>query len=242
MRILFIARALAAVAASAVVMLSFPLMSLGADTTSPAVLTAAPAAGATLSNWSQIVVTFSEPVANVNAFDLLVNGTPAVGLTNSGNSYFFTASQPSPGGVAVRFDSNGGISDQAGNLLDTSAPANRWSYTLLDLTPPAVLSITPMPGATVSRLEAVEVLFNEAVIGVDAGDLLINGVPATTVSGSGAGPYHFDFLAPALGVVQLSWAAGHGITDLATVPNACAGGAWSNTLVSSAALGRVIIN
>ena len=48
------------------------------DRTPPVVAAKSPAAGATLTNLTAITVTFSEPVAGVNASDLLVNGTPGV--------------------------------------------------------------------------------------------------------------------------------------------------------------------
>jgi hypothetical protein len=65
---------------------------------------------------------------------------------------------------------------------------------------------------------------------VEAGDLLLHNVPAQQVSGDGAGPYTFVFNEPATGLVQVAWAAGHGIEDLAAVPNAFAGGAWTYVL------------
>ena len=235
-------RTLVAATLHAVVAWAVPGTVFGADTTPPSVLSVTPAAGATLSNWGQIVVTFTEPVVGVDAFDLLINSIPATSVSNVGNAYYFTASQPAPGGVGVRFDNASGIGDLAGNLLDEAAAGQSWSYTLLDLTPPVPALIAPAPGAVVSRLEAVDVLFSEAVSGVDATDLLVNGLAATSVTGAGSGPYHFQFPAAGLGVAQLNWAAGHGIADLASVPNAFAGGAWSNTVVSAAALGSVLIN
>ena len=235
-------RAFAAAVLYALMTWAIPVGVLGADTTPPTVLSVSPAAGVTLSNWGPIMVTFSEPVIGVDGFDLLVNSLPANSVSNVGNTYYFVASQPAPGTVAVRFDNASGIADLAGNLFNESSAGAAWSFTLLDLTPPVATLITPAPGAVVSRLEAVDVVFSEAVAGVDAGDLLVNGTAATSVTGVGAGPYHFQFTPPPQGVVQFSWAAGHGITDLAPVPNAFAGGSWTNTLVTPAALGSVIIN
>jgi hypothetical protein len=42
-----------------------------------------------------------------------------------------------------------------------------------------------------------------------------------------AGPYLFEFPPAPAGTVELRWAAGHGIMDLANPPNAFAGGFWS---------------
>ena len=55
-------------------------------------------------------------------------------------------------------------------------------------------------------------MFSERVQNVDAGDLLINGIPATGVSGAGSN-YVFTFPQPAYGQVEISFAGTHGITD-----------------------------
>jgi hypothetical protein len=46
----------------------------------------------------------------------------------------------------------------------------------------------------------------------------------------------------AAGTVQFSWAGGHGIADLAAVPNAFAGGNWTNTLDLAFGLPTIRIN
>lgn len=210
------------------------------DVTAPWVAAASPAPGATVSTWSQVQVTFNEPVAGVEAAALLVNGAPATAVTNSGDAYFFTAPTPLPGLVAVTFDPGRAITDLSGNLFNPDQDSNRWTFTFVDAAPPLVVVITPAPGATVTRIDAVEVQFNEAVSGVAAADLLINGSPATNVTGAGSGPYRFSFPPPELGLAQFAWAEGHGITDLNA--NAFAGGSWTNTIVSPDALSNVIIN
>lgn len=86
----------------------------------------------------------------------------------------------------------------------------------------------PAPGATVRNLYNVEVDFNESVTHVVAADLLINGSPATNLIAYSASQYVFEFSAPPTGTVQLAWAAGQGITDLAGNP--FTGGAWAYTL------------
>jgi hypothetical protein len=79
---------------------------------------------------------------------------------------------------------------------------------------------------------------------VDTNDLLINDRRALSVSGSGVGPYTFNFLPPSNGVVQVRWIAGHGIADLATpIPNPFGGGEWTYTLDPNATFaGKVVIN
>jgi hypothetical protein len=99
-----------------------------------------------------------------------------------------------------------------------------------DLRPPAAALIVPAAGLTVRRLPLLEVTFSEAVAGVGAGDLLVNGRPAESVEGTGAGPYRFHLAPTPPGPVEASWAPGHGITDLAAEPNPFPGGSWSYTL------------
>ena len=86
-------------------------------------------------------------------------------------------------------------------------------------------TVFPTPSLTVQRLTHLNVSFDVAVSGVDAGDLLINGSSATNLSGSGAGPYQFTFPQPPTGTVSVAWAGGHGIADLSA--NAFTGGSWS---------------
>lgn len=99
-----------------------------------------------------------------------------------------------------------------------------------DTTPPAMAAVLPPDGAIVRALTSVEVDFSEDVAGVDAADLLINGVPATSVSAFNASQYLFSFPQPATGAIQVAWRTGHGITDLAGTPNAFQGGTWNYTL------------
>src|SRR5262249_44108722 len=89
---------------------------------------------------------------------------------------------------------------------------------------------------TVLSLTSISVVFSENVAGVNASDLLINNNPATSLSGA-ANVYTFSFTQPPTGVVQVAWAAGHGITDLAAPPNAFAGGNWLYTLDPNAVVG-----
>lgn len=111
-----------------------------------------------------------------------------------------------------------------------------------DLTPPTAAVISPAPGTTVRGLRQIEVTFSEEVSGVGAADLLVRGVGAASVSGSGTGPYRFSFPEPPPGVVPVAWASGHGIVDLADAPNPFGGGTWSYVLDPDAPLGHVVIN
>jgi len=99
-----------------------------------------------------------------------------------------------------------------------------------DTIPPVVSLLSPNSGITVLSLEEIEVIFSEEVQGVNASDLRVNNQPTTAVIHEGPGQYRFTFTQPATGVVQVAWAPGHGITDLAPMPNAFAGGSWSYIL------------
>jgi hypothetical protein len=101
-----------------------------------------------------------------------------------------------------------------------------------DTNKPVLTSISPPPG-TYSNLTSVSVTFSKYVNGVGANDLLVNGVGADTVIGSGSN-YTFYFPQPAYGTVNLTWLPAHGISDLASPPNAfdatAPGATWSYTL------------
>ena len=215
---------------------------LALDTNPPVVLSVSPPADATVSTLTQLAVTFSEPVMGVQPDDFLLDDVPGLAITNAGNTYTFTVAQPAQGPASARFDPAHAITDLAGNRLDESAPANNWSYTVLDTTPPTVAGVTPAPGATVTRLSAVQVYFSEPVAGVDATDLLVNGTGAATVTGSGLGPYVFFFPQPPLGPVSFSWTSAHGIHDLSPQANLFAGGGWTNALVDAGTAGHARLN
>ena len=111
-----------------------------------------------------------------------------------------------------------------------------------DLSPPSVDMVVPSPGVTVRRLASIQVTFDEEVTGVDATDLLIDGLPTTSVSGSARGPYMFSFPQPAVGSVPVRWSGAHGITDQASPPNPFSGGSWVYDLDPDAPPGNLVIN
>src|SRR6185503_16792362 len=83
------------------------------------------------------------------------------------------------------------------------------------------------------------VAFSEPVSGVSAADLLVNGVGTTMVLPVSSSVYTFSFPQPAYGAVQITWAAGHGITDQALPPNPFngtgPGATWQYNLVDNTA-------
>ena len=217
------------------------------DLRPPLVSTQTPPAGAALTNLTEIQVTFSEPVSGVTAGDLLVNGFPAASVTGDGVDYTFQFVQPNTPVVQITWAPLHGIADLAAvpNPFDAAAPGSSWQYDLIDVIAPTVMDVFPPAGAMVRTLTDVHVTFSEDVNGIDAGDLLMNGVPARQVNGSLRGPYEFEFRQPANGPVTLQWAASHGIHDFASPSNRFAGLAsagWTYTLDTNLPQARVVIN
>jgi len=95
---------------------------------------------------------------------------------------------------------------------------------------PIIERILPATGGVVSAFASVEVLFSRPVQGVDAGDLLVNGRPATQVTEFSPGQYLFSFSPLPAGPVTLAFRDGHGITDLALPPHPFTGGSWNLTV------------
>jgi hypothetical protein len=216
-----------------------------ADLTPPIIAAVSPAPGAEVTNLTQVAVTFSEAVANVNASDLLINGIAATGMSGSGSNYTFTFAQPNTASIVFTWAALHGITDLATlpNAFDGTAAAARWQYRTMDNVAPVIATIYPPAGSTVRELSEIRVTFSEPIQGIDSGDLLVNGLPANSVNGSGAGPYIFYFAAPATGAVQIAWASGHGIGDLAIPANPFAGQSFVYTYDPNATFaGMVIIN
>jgi len=218
-------------ATSAVVRLTvFP------NTTPPTIVTQVPPRGATLTNFSFLLVTFSERVQNVDAGDLLINGISAASVSGSGSNYLFAFPQPPEGQVRIAWANGHGITDfgYPSNLpFNELSPEAQWEYALIDRTPPTIVARVPSAGSTVTNLAQISVTFSEMVTNVDASDLLVSGTPAFGVTGSGSN-YVFSVNQPTMGTVNVTWSANHGIFDLAATPNAFNGtntnARWSFTL------------
>ena len=204
------------------------------DWVAPTVLRMDPVPGSTVEAFTALTVTFSEPVTGVVAAHLLVNGIGAKTITAiPPASYRFEFTQPAYGAVTVEWDSRLAVVDLAEppNRFDPTLKSNQaGSYQLVDFTPPTITGLIPASEATVRSLDSVSVLFSEPVTGVEASDLLINGVPATAVTMLGGSQFRFSFPAPPVGQVQFAWALVHGINDLASPPNAFAGLPWTARL------------
>ncbi len=82
--------------------------------------------------------------------------------------------------------------------------------------PVTIASVTPGVGP-VGELPHVTVRFNRPVWGVEASDLLVNGIQATAVEG-GEAVYTFSLPFMAEGTLRMAWAGGHAITGSGSPP------------------------
>src|SRR5688572_5167876 len=180
----------------------------------PTIVQKQPAPG-TVTSLTNVTVVFSEQVEGISIFDFLVNGQAADAISGADETYTFYFRQPTHGTVLISWDLNHTIVDLAGNRFDANGAGATWQYNFVDNAAPVVTVLTPAASLTVRQLTQVEVQFNEAVSGIDAGDLLINGAPAGTITVLGEGRYRFGFSEPAPGTVQVAWAANHQIRDFA---------------------------
>ena len=224
-------------------LLDAQLVTRDKETISPTITAVNPAPG-TRTNLTQLTVTFSENVVGVNGSDLRLNDVAATSVTGGGSNYTFQFPQPAYGDVLVTWSIDANISDTAipPNPFDQAHPSATFTYKLVDPTFPLISSVHPPRGATLQGLSKLDVLFSKAVTGLDLADLLINGAPATNMSGFGSGPYRFSFAPIANGNVTVSWAANHGIRDFNQPPNAFVGSSWNYTVNAAQAAPRVRIN
>jgi len=208
-------------------------VTVSTNTAPPVVFAKTPATGS-VTNLTSLTVTFSKAVTGVNAGDLLVSGSQATGVSGSGSNYTFTFMQPAYGAVPVTWAAAHGITDlfTPPAAFNTNSAGANWSYTLLDAVPPTITAIDPVPNSTIAALTSISITFSEPVTGVNAGDLLINSVPASGLTGSGAGPYAFNFPSASPGVVNVTWTGSPGIVDASA--NAFATAPWSYTLDTNA--------
>jgi hypothetical protein len=213
------------------------------DKTPPALASVTPSSGQ-VSSLQSITVKFSEAVQGVTASDLLIDNQAAEGVTGSGDTYTFFFSQPTFGPVDITWSAGNAISDISDppNPFDSGAASANWSYLLKDETPPVVLAVNPPAGATIRSFSEVEVTFSEDVAGVEASDLLANGVAATSVQTRAPNRYAFEFPNQEAGAINLSWTANAQIADLAVPPNAFSGASWSYSLDPTLPVARVVIS
>ncbi len=211
------------------------------DVNPPVITEVSPTPGATVSTLNAITVTFDEPVIGVLPQDFLVNGIPSASVTGSGNVYTYHFIQPTPGTVHVQWAVGHTLEDANGNRFDETAPEAQWDYTLLDVIAPTLVTIIPSAPATVVSLSQIQVEFSEPVLGVDAGDLLINGEAALGVTPVGNQGYLFEFAEIDHGTATVTWNPNHNITDTASPPNAFVATGWNYVVLPSAEPVQVIV-
>jgi hypothetical protein len=121
--------------------------------------------------------------------------------------------------------------------LGATATSSAVNVFVVASTAPMLASKTPAPG-TLNSLTQIVVQFSEPVDGVDASDLLINNVPASSVTGSSA-TYTFGFPEPPEGGVAVGFASNHGIVDRESPPKpfdaTAPAASWTYTLVDNVA-------
>ncbi len=187
---------------------------------------------------------------------ITIEGTSASSPATAAANAAWTLLYSGPSGLAAdpgRFGAGSEISfaNVAGfntyrvlvTAVRNSATANSMQFSEIQLLgPPTIIDVLPARGAVVRTLSQVEVLFSEPVDGVDASDLLVNGVPATGITFGDPNQFVFDFPQPPTGRVTFAFAPGHGIRNQAAVPKAFAGDSWTNTLDPTAAFFGIRIN
>lgn len=179
--------------------------------------------------------------SNVPAGELAFNATALTALAEPLPLESYVISQPEDFLVAGEnvlavHSFNVSLSGSSDFLFDASLSA------VLDEAPPVVEEIIPPPGSALRELAAIEVRFNEPVRGVEAEDLLVNGVGAANVIEVATGQFLFTFPPPADGEVVVAWRPEHGITDRLGAAHPFAGGRWSYRLDSTSAAPGVMIS
>ncbi|MCL4177641.1 MAG: lamin tail domain-containing protein [Verrucomicrobia bacterium] len=107
-----------------------------------------------------------------------------------------------------------------------------WQPRLRDFNAPQIVAVLPAAGTTVANLTQIEVRFDEVVLGVDAADLRINGLPASDLIVLTPRNYLFQFAQPPIGPVNVTWHADHGIVDRSANSNAFGGAGFGYLLGS----------
>lgn len=120
------------------------------------------------------------------------------------------------------------VADQQGSVTSTGGQIGSPGVFVSIACPnaPSVLSTVPAEKSSVASLPSISVTFSVAVTGVVAGNMTVGGSAATSVSGSGAGPYVFTgYTAPASGSVTIALASGAIVSQFGLVP--FAGDTWT---------------
>jgi len=149
-------------------------------------------------------------IAWINGVEVARYNTPAGDLPFNGTS-FGPLTEPIPWETTVLTGAQGYLVPGVNVLAVHGFNANLASSSdfvfdaklssITDVSAPVVESTVPADRALVRSLNTIEVIFSETVTGVDAADLLINGVPATDMTSPGPRQFLFTFSEPPTGTV-----------------------------------------
>ncbi len=109
----------------------------------PFLLSQSPAGNTTVTSLTSITLTFSEPVVGLDAADLLINGSPASGLSMVlGTNGTFSFAPPPFGTVTVGWATNHGVQDleMPANDFEPFRPGHTWNYTFINPVPSVALT------------------------------------------------------------------------------------------------------
>ncbi len=164
----------------------------GVDATTPGLIRLSPSRG-TVSELSEITLEFSEKVLGIEASDLTVNGLPARDVLRSATSFTFLVDEPESWPARVVFAPRGPLLDLAPVPNFFPHPRTEWGYEREDQDPPTLLEVYPLPGSGVLAFDEVELVFSEAVSGVEASSIQANGQTAQSIEQLSAVRYRVGF-------------------------------------------------
>jgi hypothetical protein len=184
-------------------------------------------------------------------YNIPTNAPPGELVWNAPDQYTFSAIEPTASTFTITNDLatflTPGVNVLAAHVFNANWTSSDLYFDAsltarIDDTHPVVSSLIPTAGSQVRQLTQIEVQFSKSVAGVDAADLLINGVGATALSVIAPWQYVFEFPQPATGLVQVAWSADHGIHDLTTASNVLPGGQWTYTLDTNTPMRQIILS
>ncbi|MCC5875013.1 MAG: SUMF1/EgtB/PvdO family nonheme iron enzyme [Candidatus Sumerlaeia bacterium] len=184
-------------------------------------ISATVASGALANDPNQTVTfTFDEAVTGFSADDVTVTNATKGTFDGSGAVYTLDITAASDGTVSIQVPAGSAAAASGTGNTNTSPSVYTFDF---DGTAPTIASIDPADEATITSLSEIVVTFTEDVINLTAGQLTVEGSPATTLTGTN--PYTFSgFDAPGLGTVNVVITSGS-TTDAAG--NAFAGDSWN---------------
>lgn len=112
----------------------------------------------------------------------------------------------------------------------------------IDSDPPRLARLLPAEGAVLSHLDSVEILFTEAVRGVKASHLQIDGISAASVTQIAPDQYLFTFPPRPSGIATFTLSGGSTLTDLSAASRLFTTSTWSYSIDATAPVPGVTIS